>query len=325
MSPGASIAPVLILLIQAHFALPRKGPSLFLQPNRSTCSLHVDSGNTHFWQLLRAGRKRWRIGRADDWSRFFVSHERWSAAFFRDARCNGMFGEEAAAAAGCDGESRADDAAFGPISAFDDAALASVGGELDLWQAIAGPGDLIFVPAEAPHQVTTELAPEGGAAAGDSGMAIAVSMNFVSGSNLDAAQRAVREVCRARRGWPRGPSLCIVAQVAPLSQAPDYHEKYRARLRKGGQPVKASSARWFERVRMALEPPAAEQLRLYVATNPGGGLAADIGSDAQTSCSSAEASCATDSDSGGDGVGGYAIPWREFEREAHGAISLNYR
>ena len=52
---------------------------------------------------------------------------------------------------------------------------------------------------------------------------------------------------------------------------------------------------------------------------------ADIDSDAQTSCSSAEASCATDSDSGGDGVGGYAIPWREFEREAHGAISLNYR
>ena len=89
-------------------------------------------------------------------------------------------------------------------------------------QAITGPGDLIFVPAEAPHQVTTELAPEADdaeGASGDGGMAIAVSMNFVSGSNLDAAQRAVREVWHARRGYTtwslplyrgsrRRPSLC---------------------------------------------------------------------------------------------------------------------
>ena len=103
-------------------------------------------------------------------------------------------------------------------------------------------------------------------------------------------------------------------------QAPAYHEKYRARLRKGGQAVKASSARWFERVRMALAPPAAEQLRLYAATDLGGGLAADIGSDVRTSCASAEASCARAED-----AGGHAIPWRRFEEEARGAISLNYR
>ena len=58
-----------------------------------------------------------------------------SAAFFRDARCNGMFGEEAAAAAGCDGASRIGDGAFGPISAFDDASLSTIGGELELWEA----------------------------------------------------------------------------------------------------------------------------------------------------------------------------------------------
>jgi hypothetical protein len=40
-------------------------PSLFVQPRGSRCGLHVDSGATHFMQVLHAGRKRWTLGLAN--------------------------------------------------------------------------------------------------------------------------------------------------------------------------------------------------------------------------------------------------------------------
>ena len=69
------------------------GPSLFVQRDESQCGLHVDAGQTHFWQYVWGGRKRWRIFDPKDWARLF-GDEGWQRAFFRDARCSGFFSAE---------------------------------------------------------------------------------------------------------------------------------------------------------------------------------------------------------------------------------------
>lgn len=191
------------------------GPSVFVQPNGTRCGLHFDTGSTHFWQFVWSGRKRWRVWRAEDWPRLF-EFAAWRRAFFRDARCSGLFGADAQAAAWCDD-------GFGAVLAdgFDDAALERLaaqhrdGAPLRFYEATLRPGEMIFVPARAPHQVLNV----GGAPS------IALSMNYVDFTNL-----------QAREHWH-------------LENA-DLHPKFRARLNKSGAVVVGSSTRWYERFRM---------------------------------------------------------------------------
>ena len=121
------------------------GPSLFAQGNGTKCGLHVDAKSTHFWQYVWSGRKRWRIFSPATWPRLFDA-DSWQRAFFRDARCSGLFGESAVKAAGCN-----DDFGGAAIDAFDDEALRAlaVGG------ASAGPSAPCHVAAKVPSSIVS--------------------------------------------------------------------------------------------------------------------------------------------------------------------------
>lgn len=151
---------------------------------------------------------------------------------------------EAYEAGGC-GEDKFG-AAIG-FDAFDDAVLAAKlngksngrrkggGGqpaeEITVLDGVVGSRELIFVPANAPHQVRNE-----------GPVTVAVSMNFVDETNAKDAARA-------------------------LLEAPDYDSRYRARLRKHRpkdgrlETVPGSKALWYERFQMASEREDALALR----------------------------------------------------------------
>lgn len=159
------------------------GPGLFIQPNGTRCGLHFDTGSTHFWQHVSSGAKRWRVWRAEDWPRLFSTRpladgtSEWQRAFFRDARCTGLFGTAAAEAAFCED-------GFGALLAdgFDDGALTELadGAPLTFYEATLRAGEMIFVPARSPHQVIN---------IGDE-PSVALSMNYVDFSNLQVCVRS---------------------------------------------------------------------------------------------------------------------------------------
>ena len=194
------------------------GPALFVQGNGTKCGLHIDSHSTHFWQYLWSGQKRWRILDPTSWTRLFDSAG-WQHAYFRDARCGGLFGAEAARVAQCD--DRPEGMRFASdIDAFDDKALrgiaASSGSPITVLEGTLRAGEVLFVPAGSPHQVLNE------------DTVVATTMNYVDASN--AAEAA----------------------LARLADA-GLHPKYRSRLRKAGRTVPGSKTRWYERFKMPWE------------------------------------------------------------------------
>ena len=87
----------------------------------------------------------------------------------------------------------------------------------EVWSGAAGPGEVVYIPMNAPHQVrNAPYEPT-----------IAVSMNYVDGGNLEAARAA---------HWA----------------APSYHPKWLARLKVHGRAVPGSRAPWYARQRIAL-------------------------------------------------------------------------
>ena len=191
-----------------HFAaraLTSYGPSVFVSFGGGGGGLHVDSGATHFWQHVHSGAKTYRVFEAGAWPALFPEDDDWRRAFFRDARCSGIFGEAAAAAASCD-----DGFGAAPVDAFDDGAAGAA------WAGEARAGDVVFVPANFPHQVRNADA-----------VTVAVSMNYVDDTNLALVSEA-------------------------LLQAPAYHPKWLARLNVGGAAVAGSRAPWYARQRIAV-------------------------------------------------------------------------
>ena len=87
----------------------------------------------------------------------------------------------------------------------------------EVWRGAAGPGEVVYIPMNAPHQVRN--APDAAT--------IAVSMNYVDRGNLEAARAA---------SWA----------------APAYHPKWLARLKVHGRAVPGSRAPWYARQRIAL-------------------------------------------------------------------------
>ncbi|KAH8063724.1 hypothetical protein JL722_2910 [Aureococcus anophagefferens] len=173
-----------------HFAaraLTSYGPSVFVSFGGGGGGLHVDSGATHFWQHVHSGAKSYRVFEAGAWPALFPEDDDWRRAFFRDARCSGIFGEAAAALR--------DGGGAAPVGAFDDGAAGAA------WAGEARAGDVVFVPANFPHQVRNADA-----------VTVAVSMNYVDDTNLALVSEA-------------------------LLQAPAYHPKWLARLNVGGAAV----------------------------------------------------------------------------------------
>ena len=184
------------------------GPSLFISFSAKGGGPHVDSGSTKFWQHVHAGRKEWRVLNVRDWPRLFATEDHWRRAFFRDARCSGIFGSVPAE---CD-----DGFGAAPVDLFDEGALMETTVR-EVWRGSAGPGEVVYIPMNAPHQVRN--APDEAT--------IAVSMNYVDGGNLAAARAA---------HWA----------------APAYHPKWLARLKVHGRALPGSRAPWYARQRIAL-------------------------------------------------------------------------
>jgi quercetin dioxygenase-like cupin family protein len=189
------------------------GPALFAQANGTRCGLHVDSHASHFWQFLWSGRKRWRVLAPADWARL-ESDAAWRQQHFPDLRCSPLFG--AATDAVCD---VAGHPGASSVDAFDDDALrelAALAGPMRVLEGTLTAGELLFIPANAPHQVLNEAT------------SVAVTMNYVDATNADEAAHA---------------------HLADHG----VHPKFRSRLRKGGVDVAGSKTRWYERFRMPWE------------------------------------------------------------------------
>ncbi|KAH8096152.1 hypothetical protein JL720_3504 [Aureococcus anophagefferens] len=188
-----------------HFAaraLTSYGPSVFVSFGGGGGGLHVDSGATHFWQHVHSGAKTYRVFEAGAWPALFPADDDWRRAFFRtrgaqaSARRRRRRGDDGLGAA--------------PVDAFDDGAAGAA------WAGEARAGDVVFVPANFPHQVRNADA-----------VTVAVSMNYVDDTNLALVSEA-------------------------LLQAPAYHPKWLARLNVGGAAVAGSQAPWYARQRIAV-------------------------------------------------------------------------
>ena len=168
--PGGCGTLLETLVVPKYFsgALGFFGPGLFVQRNASGGGPHEDAFATSFWQYLAEGRKRWRVAAPGAASDLYATARDWADAHFPDVRCPKS--PYARAFAGGDA---ADCGAPRPAELFGD-----VPG-LAVWEAVAEPGDLVYVPPTAPHQVRT-LAPS-----------LALSMNRLEAAALPDAQASL--------------------------------------------------------------------------------------------------------------------------------------
>ena len=121
-------------------------PSLFVGGAGTRSGLHVDSFGSHFWMLLLEGRKQWVFFDRQD---MCLLHPSYPFSF------DPVFPEEAEKLA----------AAAGALS----------------WEVVLQPGELLFVPAGAPHSVRNLDA------------TVAISGNYVDMSNFDLCEHALRQ------------------------------------------------------------------------------------------------------------------------------------
>ena len=156
-------------------------PSLFVGPRGSSSGTHVDSGGTHFWMALFEGRKRWWLF---DRRAAPLLRPRWHPGCAGNAAFEGEW-------EGSGADPAAMHAAAAHCACFD-----------------LQPGDLLFVPAGCPHRVL------------NLSDTVAVSANFVDGTNLHVARRALRamahadaragELLRALPSRRRGPERALL-------------------------------------------------------------------------------------------------------------------
>ncbi|CAE7802664.1 Jmjd6, partial [Symbiodinium necroappetens] len=129
---------------EVHPVTGSAGPTLFLAPQGTGSSLHVDTLQTHFWMMLCHGQKRWRLVSAED------------LCLLRPLYLTDL----------------------NPVFPRDLDALKEEAPEeapeavLAVSEVLLEPGDLLFVPAGWPHQVENLKT------------SVAVSANFVDESNL---------------------------------------------------------------------------------------------------------------------------------------------
>ena len=185
----------------AQEAVAAYGPSLFVSFAEEGGGPHVDSGSTKFWQRVHAGRKEWRVVGVRDWPRLFATDQSWRRAFFRDARCSGIFGVVPPL---CD-----DGFGAAPVDLFDEGALNETTVR-EVWRGVVEAGEVMYVPVDAPHQVRNAAdAPT-----------IAVSMNYIDGGNLQAARDAAAAAPAYHPKWLA--RLRVRGRAVPGSRAPWY-------------------------------------------------------------------------------------------------------
>jgi len=148
--------------------LPARFPSLFVQPPGSRCGLHVDQAGTHFYQMLLAGRKRWRVFPPEEAARLYPRRQ--GLMFEADI--------------------------FSPdLDKFP--LLGTASGR----EAVLGPGEAIFVPQNSPHQVQNEEATVAVSANYVDGLGLEVSLAELELLSQGGAQPGYAATAAALRRW----------------------------------------------------------------------------------------------------------------------------
>eukprot|EP00755_Sulcionema_specki_P040285 Sspe_Gene.114393::Locus_99940_Transcript_1_1_Confidence_1.000_Length_1638::g.114393::m.114393 len=122
-------------------------PSLFIGPNGTQSGVHVDNLGSHAWMLQLSGVKRWRM--VGGQGEAFLYPSKHASSYAVDL--------------------------FNPD--FEAHPLAKLA---DVWEATVHPGDLIFVPAGALHQVVND------------GTTVGITMNWIDATCLPTALKAMR-------------------------------------------------------------------------------------------------------------------------------------
>ncbi|KAH9125075.1 hypothetical protein AeMF1_004260 [Aphanomyces euteiches] len=129
---------------------PRIQHTVFIGNNHTTSGLHVDWGSTAAWMGLLQGQKRWRIAQPSERPFLYERVQDGSPAKF-------------------------------DVDLFDpDLEAHPLMQHAHIYEGVLEAGEVIFIPADSPHQVV------------NLDMTIAVAMNFVDGGNIDAHREFVR-------------------------------------------------------------------------------------------------------------------------------------
>ncbi|KAH8071595.1 hypothetical protein JL721_4095 [Aureococcus anophagefferens] len=204
--PGGCGTLLETLVVPKYFsgALGFFGPGLFVQRNASGGGPHEDAFATSFWQYLAEGRNARRQRRR----RFIRAAQDWADAHFPDVRCPKS--PYARAFAGGDA---ADCGAPRPAELFGD-----VPG-LAVREAVAEPGDLVYVPPTAPHQVRT-LAPS-----------LALSMNRLEAAALPDAQASLYVAApESGFGYAAAPRAAAAGSGRPVGREAPWLQTLRGTL-----------------------------------------------------------------------------------------------
>ncbi|CAE7437319.1 ERD4 [Symbiodinium sp. CCMP2592] len=137
---------------EVHPVTGSAGPTLFLAPQGTGSSLHVDTLQTHFWMMLCHGQKRWRLVSAEDLCLL-------RPLYLTDL--NPVFPKD--------------------LNAVD----ADATSQLSVAEVLLEPSDLLFVPAGWPHQVCRARSVL--QQVENMKTSVAVSANFVDESNVERA------------------------------------------------------------------------------------------------------------------------------------------
>ena len=108
--------------------------------------------------------------------------------------------------------------------------------DIEYWEVDLQPGDFIFVPSNAPHQILNLAA-----------VNVAVSMNYVSWGRVGKVA-----IAPTHRRPPQIDNTNLADLIRHMHEAPAFHDTRRLRLRKAGKIVDPEDARWFGELRPRL-------------------------------------------------------------------------
>jgi len=178
---------------QAYDGPEMEQPSLFVQPKDTQCGLHIDTGHSHYLQVLHQGRKRWTIYPLD-----YPDQADFMSADPIAINTQDEYGTHATLEYGMPYLRNLNQRRFAPRSAWGKGLFALA--HARRIEIVTSPGDLIFIPAGIPH--FAEVLED----------SIATSLNWVDASN-------------AQGYLPKTDTQSWIGKVRKLAQKPPAHNK----------------------------------------------------------------------------------------------------
>lgn len=165
---------------------PGRFPSLFVQPSGSRCGLHVDQAGTYFYQMLIAGKKRWRVFPKEETPKLYP-------------RRHGLIFEA---------DTFSPDLGKFPL-------LGTARGR----EAVLEPGEAIFVPQNSAHQVQNEEASVAISANYVDGLGLEASLAELELLSQGGAEPGYVATAAALRRWAPGAGSKAPTDPGDLSWA----------------------------------------------------------------------------------------------------------